>query len=318
MNLTKLLLSVAFVSAAPAVAFADGEEAAPPVVADPVVAPPTADAVIAGVPIEIGQRPFVLPAGKAQVGGSLNILHFSFSQSAGGITVEGSGTGEGLSVNAGYGINDKISAGLSYSLLLNDDNDNTDFSAKGPLDLFGSYDVMKKDKLTVVAGAGFTIAFGQVIPGIPAAAAVGGTDDSTNLSLHLGASVRYEVVPKLSIFTGQPLAGLSMGDQLSIGLNNKQPISLALPVGAGYQITPEVWAYLSTTLANIYFSNGPSNDTGDGTKTATIFGADQVPLTLGGFYSLSNKLDLAATVSFPDLTSDFFLVIVGLGAQARI
>jgi hypothetical protein len=72
--------------------------------------------------------------------------------------------------------------------------------------------------------------------------------------------------------------------QLVIGLNNAGTIALDIPVGLGYQVKPNIYAFGVLELAHIRIAN---------TVNAFIFDRF-IPISLGGFYSLE-KVDIGAT-----------------------
>ena len=61
-----------------------------------------------------------------------------------------------------------------------------------------------------------------------------------------------------------------------------------MKVGVGFQATPQIYAFASTTLAGFALSGGGSS--------VYIF-SDFIPISVGAFYSASDKLDLGAEFS---------------------
>ena len=288
------------------VVFAQGDDASsvpPPAGApDPNAAPPAA-ATGGGWTTEIGTRPLVLDKGMLEIHGSLPIVEVS---SPGVMGMAGtSATAEVLSVGGSYGAADKLEVGADYAFLLHPNG-----TAKGTLGLRGAYAVYKVGKLEVAVGA--SLAFN--LNGVDAMG-----NSTTDLFLQLGGWARYQLAPKISLFTGQPALPFTLGGfssflvppeayQLQIGLNNSQPVTLTIPVGVGLQATPNVYAFLATEFATFGFSNS---------NNAFIF-SDYIPLAVGAFYSPSNKLDVGVTFA-DDLknASDFYVITVSARAYLK-
>ena len=171
-------------------------------------------------------------------------------------------------------------------------------SAGGLLTFHGAYTVFHRDKLDIVAAGALTF----------------NLDGSTKVGLGVGGWLRYRITPMVSVFTGSNGIPTALGDlteyfqappiryQLSIGLNQQQPITFAFPVGVGIQATPNVYAFFATEVANIWFANGENARRGD-----VIF-ADYIPVAIGGFYSLA-KFD-AGIVFSDDLKAagDYYII----------
>ncbi|HTM58358.1 MAG TPA: hypothetical protein VL123_08075 [Candidatus Udaeobacter sp.] len=181
-------------------------------------------------------------------------------------------TEEGLMVGGAYGITDRITGGLTYTMVVHDPSGAFPGDAKGPLDVYGGYNIKHKTKYSLSAGADFAIN-------------VGNTDQ---LAINLGASFKYYLSDQLAVYTGNILPAGPVGQQLTIGLGDKDPIALRVPAGIAFQITPMFFAYLETQLFDVHFHNGNSG---------VIF-ADFIPVTLGVFYHAATNLDVG--VSFGD------------------
>jgi hypothetical protein len=223
--------------------------------------------------LQYDSRPLTLPAGKLAVDGILPILALDVGT--------GTDTAVGLQVSGTYGINDKLQVGVDFGLELS-----PDFNASV---LIGraAYTVLHKDKMDLAVAAALSI----------------GLDSDNVVSLELGGWFRYRVAPKMMIFTGQPTTmpipslgfgtGFLLGPnpyQLSIGFNDGNPIDFNLPVGFGYQATPNIWLYGQLTIFDIISA-------GSTTVSDFIF-SDFIPLTIGGFYTINDKME--AGLSFGD------------------
>ena len=280
---------------------------APDPTSDPTVvpageaAPPT---MVGGWSDIMISRPLTLPAKKIAVYGTLELARLSFKDAMGNSS---SSTGEVLDLGFGYGVSDQLTVGAGYAFALHD------FEIKGPLTLFGAYSLYAKDKLTIGASANLTIDFH------------GGADlmgnSITTETLQAGLGVRYQVAPKVAIFSGGtpipgafgrgvpseiPMAGSVLGQHLSIGLNSNAPISFDIPVGVGLQASPEAFIWVNTSVAHL----GLSND-----NNAFLF-ADYIPLNIGLNYAVDKHLNIDAFLTLPDLKqSQFDLLFAGVGVR---
>jgi hypothetical protein len=262
-------------------AFAQAEDpAAPPPPPDGTAPAPAATG---DFPLAINDRPLTLPTGKFEIHGGIPFATSSTTDAMGKST---SSTSELLAVGATYGVAPKIEIGADYALRLN-----PDASGKGFLDFHAGFMALHSGKLDVSFLAGISLLFQDGVD------ATGMSTTNTFASLQIGAAVRYQLAPKISIFTGNPgtpngLPGFlsfvfpPVGYQLSFGLNNSGPAYLALPVGVGLQATPNVYLFAATNIATIKIANA---------SNSVIF-SDAIPLSIGAFYSMP-KLDLGVQFS---------------------
>lgn len=307
MNLKKLLMISTTLVLGASPAFADDEAAAS---ADATATTPAGGAAAgmdanatAGGAATMGwsksviDRPLVLGKGQLAAYGDFDIFRLSFTDPVS--MTSATATAEGLSLGAGYGVTDKITAGVNYAFSIHD------FEIKGPLTLFGSLDIMHNDKLSVAANADILINLG----------------DTTTETLQAGLGVRYKVTPKVAVFTGGgsfpgallafgsaygPLAGSPVGQHLAIGLNSNAPISFDIPVGVGLQATPELYVGVSTALAHIGISNDDN----------AFFGADYIPVNVGALFAVNEKIDAGAFLNLPDMKEiQFDLMFIGITAR---
>lgn len=180
--------------------------------------------------------------------------------------------GIGTTVGGDYGLFNELQLGLSYSFGLKD------FEAKGDLALAGSYLYFESDKLAgmALAGLGYSFLAEDLLP------------------LEVGSLIWYTINDRMAAYTC-PLLTISLADQAGPdGTGTVTPIFLSLPVTFALQATSTIYAEVSTELAQIEISDSDTQ----------IFGADYVPLSLTGFLSLDNKLDLGAGISWNDLSDD--------------
>jgi hypothetical protein len=262
-------------------AFAQAEDpAAPPPPPDGTAPAPAATG---DFPLAINDRPLTLPTGKFEIHGGIPFATSSTTDAMGKST---SSTSELLAVGATYGVAPKIEIGADYALRLN-----PDASGKGFLDFHAGFMALHSGKLDVSFLAGISLLFQDGVD------ATGMSTTNTFASLQIGAAVRYQLAPKISIFTGNPgtpngFPGFlsfvfpPVGYQLSFGLNNSGPAYLALPVGVGLQATPNVYLFAATNIATIKIANA---------SNSVIF-SDAIPLSIGAFYSMP-KLDLGVQFS---------------------
>ena len=194
-----------------------------------------------------------------------------------------SSTSEALSLGVAYGLGKKAEIGADYTLSLNPG------TVKGPFAAHVAYGLKRGKKLDFAIAAGLAVDFDTV----PNAVTMMATT-TTYASLQLGAWARYRVTPKVSLFTGLPalpsaapslsrqsLALPPFAYQVAIGLNNAGTIAVEVPIGVGFQLKPNIYAFASVDFAHIRIAN---------TAPAYVF-ADFIPLALGAFYS-RDKLDI--------------------------
>ena len=282
-----------FVCVAGSLAYADDAD---PSSSEPA---PTPNAPVAAAPAaaggdwaEINTRPLVLPTGKLDVHGNFSILAFNDGM--------GTSASEALAFGVNYGAADKIEVGADYTGI----QLNPNATAEGAFDLRGSYSLMHTDKLDVSLNGGLNIAF---VPGIDATTTPPTETTNTDLAIEIGATARYHVTPKVSVFTGLPalppvssLIGLPGFYQLTIGVNNSAPITLDLPVGVSH----------AGDAAGLRVCRDQHRDgSASPTRTTAFIFADAIPISIGAYYSVSNQLDVG--VQFTDdleNAGDFYLV----------
>lgn len=220
-------------------------------------------------PQEIVMRPLTTPGSQITVAGDLG-LSFIADQDM----------GAGLLVGGRYGVDDKIEVGASYGLTLA-----SEFEAKGPFIVEGAYNIMEGN-LSVAANAtiGYDLEGEAITP------------------LNIGARVRFRVNDQLAVTTGAGGGAFGLvlpgdtprGGQLTITLDGEvKPIVLSLPVGVAYQVNPQIYAYLNTTIGHIGIADADGVD-------GFLF-ADFIPLQVGGMFSPSNTMDFGASIGWFDL-----------------
>jgi hypothetical protein len=255
-------------------------------------------------------RPFMRPKGKITAGGDFNLLRIS-GEMGEGLTLDY------ITLNAAYGITDQINVGLLYAVTLGLGDGDAEFV--GPLSLWGGYQIKHDVKMSVAATGAFAVDL----------------DNTDNMGIGLGLGFRYMVTPKIGVFTGGPygpgpvggggfgggpLGGLfGPGGHLNISLADNGPITFDIPVGAMFQATPQLAIHAMTGLASIALSNSPYTDDMGEEKSAIIFGADYIPLSIGGLFAVNEMIDVVANFNLPDLKeAQFDLYIFSIGARAHL
>jgi len=274
--------TAAFLVLAAGVAHADEPGAIVTNTATPAAGPGWSDQII--------DNGLVLPPSAIGVYGDLDVTRVTFTAppippaTMGIITTD---TALDLLAGVGYGVNDLVTIGGQWQLPL--DNGQGAFGNAGVITAYGGYSLTHDDKLAVVAGGDFSVAFAG----------------SATAFLHAGVSLRYRLAPKLIFYSGNPLAPGPYGQQITVGLNNSAPVSIDLPVGLGWQVNPKAFAWAQTAVAHIKLAN---------TENAFIF-ADYIPLEIGALFRAKKDIDVGGYLSFPDLehAGDFF----GFGVLLR-
>ncbi|MBK7538750.1 MAG: hypothetical protein IPI49_25965 [Myxococcales bacterium] len=214
-------------------------------------------------------RPRTLPQGMIEAGGYLDYSRYTETTTTGEVTVSSTA----LTAAAGYGVTSEFELRASYGVSLDPSR------GKGPF----------------AVGAGFGFSEGSL-----AIAADG--DFSYDLQsetggIGLGARVRYKITPALGLYTRRQLVMNLIGD-------GQKPAELHLPLGAGYQVNDQLYAFAETELAQLNLRHS---------TTLAIF-ADYLPLTVGAVYVVSPKLEFGGTL-YTDLRNSAFdaLSIGGFG-----
>lgn len=246
-----------------------------------------------GWPSSVIDRPYLRGKGSISAGLDFSLLRVAFSIPDLGIS--DSVTVDVLTLSGTYGITDKISAGALYSISLG--LGDGDFEAAGPLTLWGGYQVLHDGKLSVAATAAFGIDL----------------DNTDDMFLSAGLGARYLLSPKMALFTGGATGPITpgglggpgpVGNHLNISLADGGPITFDIPLGFGFQATPQLYAFATTNLLTLGISNSDSS---------FIF-ADYIPLGIGGVFSVNKNIDVVATFDLLDLKDvgfDVFTFSVG-------
>lgn len=250
----------------------------------------TGSAMMGWWPMSAIDRPFMRGKGKITADVDYGLLKFSFTNPI--TMMSDSVTGDFIAIGGAYGVTDQINAGLTYSIPLGVAGDN-DFNAAGTLDIWGGYQIKHDPKLSVAATADFNVDL----------------DNTDDMAIAAGLGVRYTLAPKMAVFTGAPYGPGPVGQHLQISLADKGPVTFAVPVGFMYQATPELNIHAMTTLASFGISNADN----------AFFGADIIPLYLGGLFAVNKNVDVQAQFGLPDLKeAQFDLYTFTLGARYHV
>lgn len=228
----------------------------------------------------IVDRSLTLNASKLAFQADLGIAHASISIAG----MSASNTSEGLLIGAGYGINDKLTVGGTYGFTLNE------FEIKGPLTLYGAYNITDNGKLSVAGSADI-----MVQP----------TDGDTFFGIDAGLAVRYKVAPKFAVYTGNPYTPGPSGQHLHLGLSGDESKTFAIPVGVAFQATPQLYLHADTTLATILLS-----DPGAGSRVVSY--GDTIPFSVGAWFNVNKGLDVGGSFNtdFKGV-GDFWTILLG-------
>jgi hypothetical protein len=320
------IVAVSLFAASPAFAQADPDQPATPSTggddangpgsgAPSTAATSVAAGTLGGTPII--DRPLTLNAGKIGAYADLGIVRISSSVDVMGMTESSSNTNLGLHLGAGYGINNDLTVGLEYAFSLAND-----FEIKGPLSLYGSYSVFHKDKLTIGLSAALIFDFDA-----ETVDSMGNVSDTVDVSLSLGAGARYAVTPSIAIYTGNGqgygatgdvglVAPGILGSQLLLGFNSGAPIVFALPVGVGWQATPQIYAFAQTEIFDVVHVSGPTvMGVSTSVTNSDFLFANFIPLEIGGFYTVNHNLDVGAALNFGDLENGVDALAFTLSAR---
>jgi hypothetical protein len=274
-----------------------------------VAVPPVAPA-----PSRMIDRPFSLAEGGIAAYGSIDVLHAAFGMM--------DYQQYQMHLAGAYGISKDLSVGAEYGFAIaGDGTDKT--TGRGPFHLYGLFSLTQDESLTVAVVAAFqaNLAGGfDLMTG----------DPTTTKAFSVGFDVRYKLTPDIALYSGSPfgpavpgnLASLTIAgvpshnsqQHFSMSLEDKGAILFDVPIGVGFQATPELFAYLDTVLASFAISNSPYKEMSGKTKSAVFFAGDDLkyPLHLGAWYALDKNIDLGgAFLTNLDAVGDLYVLSLG-------
>lgn len=231
-------------------------------------------------------RPYVAPAAMTSVYGAFDVDQSSLTDATTGMTVDF--TTEDLALGGAYGITDRFTAGLQYGFPIAGDNAGPS-RFEGPLAAYAMFSILHGDNLALVATADFTADF------CGANSLMGGGCSITS-AIHAGVGVRYKLARQLAVYSGAPIGPGPVGQQLAISLSRGGPVTFAIPVGGELQASAQIFAYLQTALLRFNLAN-------DGPDAVDVIGSRAlgVPLAVGGFFAVNERLHLGLQLAFDDL-----------------
>lgn len=137
--------------------------------------------------------------------------------------------------------------------------------------------------------------------------------DLDGVVLSLGVSARYRFTRQLSLFTESGICG-SCADflgpvtgQVIIALASGSAAFAVLPVGVGFQATPDAYLYASLPLAAFNITDGE----------AALIVRDAVILSGGGWLTVRPKIDLGIQLT-GDIKQLSDALLIGFSARFRI
>lgn len=145
-----------------------------------------------------------------------------------------------------------------------------EFEAKGPLAVGAGFGLIE-GTLALAASADFVYDLA-----------------SKDGELGLGARVRGKLTPDLALYTSRQLVMRLVSDA-------GKPANLRLPLGVGFQLSEPLYLFAETELAVLNLKDS---------ETQALF-SDYIPLTLGGVFTLSTRLEVGGLV-YTDLKTDAF------------
>lgn len=229
--------------------------------------------------------PYVAPAKLASAYGAFDVVHTSVTDDATGTTV--GFTTEDLQLGGAYGITDRFTAGLQYGFPIAGDNTGQR-RFQGPLAAYAMFSVLRGDRLVLAATADFTADFcgtNNLMGGCAIASAI-----------HAGVGLRFKVAREVALYSGDPIGPGPVGHQLAISLQRGGPVTFDVPVGGELQATDHLFAYLQTDLVRFNLANA-------GPDAASVIGSRAlgVPLAVGGYLALNERLHLGFQLAFGNL-----------------
>ena len=282
MRLTKLFLVLGMIAiATPALA----QDAPPP----PPNGPPPPGAAapgVAGWPQAISDRPYTLNAGMLEIHGAMPI----FSAGGGDANIL---LGGGVS----YGISDQLEIGGDYAFQLAPKTD-----AAGVFAAHALLRLVHNSQMSAAVGASIFY-----------------SNDFNGLTLFSGGiAFRYRLSPQLSIFTDTNACGgcinvmgpvfgqgfLAIVSGSGTGSSNTTVAGFTIPAGIAYQANPQLYLFASTVFGAILLS--PQTD------SFFLFN-DAIPVVAGGWYGVSPKLELGASITddLKDAGNNYFFELRG-------
>lgn len=263
------------------------EDPRPPTQTAPDTASTTSDTgVTARYPGEVINRPLTLPRGLLLAGGDVVAFNTVTVDLTNGTT--SSSLGMSADIALGYGVTDDLEVNTitpTYAFGVKD------------FEIKGSFDVGIGYKLLRGAAGGKLELIARAVLGYD-------TLGEALRPLRVGVQAQYNVTPKICIVShdiGVGNAGLSFALD-----GDPKPIFGTLPIGVGFQATPQIYIELDTSvLTTLELSN-----------SATVSIADITPVALTLVYNtMARHLDVLAYAGFGDVQNAGDTYNFGIGAR---
>jgi hypothetical protein len=229
-----------------------------PATPDPAAAAAPAEAAPASrYPRGVIDRPLTLPAGLAMLGADFIAVNKELDIIQAAPIV-------------GYGITDDFEIQVPYLLRLKE------FEAKGLLNVELGYKILRG------AAGGKLEMIARARPGYD-------FEHEVFAPVLLGLHTQYNATPQFAIISGIPSQ-----EQLRISVDgDTKPIDVSLPLGVGFQATPELYFELDTKIFTLNISDSAS----------TVIGSDTTPVFLTVVLNAIPALDVQAQI-FTDLSNE--------------
>jgi hypothetical protein len=237
----------------------------------------TADGAVTVQATTLIARPYVVGSGKIGLYAAYEIRRSVRSV----MMMDETFLDDGFTVGAGYGITPEITAGVQYGFrpgILSDE----DSELSGPFALFGMYQLINDGSMNVTLTADFAY-------DLCGARDMGGDCLGTK-AFAFGAAAKVKMTNDLAVFTGGPIGPGPLGQHFRFDLEEDGGSTFDLPAGVMFQATPDLGLYVATNLMRIEITDGDS----------AFFGADFIPIVLGGVFQLDPSMLVEAAVALPD------------------
>jgi hypothetical protein len=224
-------------------------------------------------------RPYVVGSGKLGLYAAYEIERTVSTVMA----VESTKLDDGFLVGAGYGLTPEITVGAQYGFrpgVLSD----AESELSGPLSFFGMYQAVNDGTLDITATGEFIY---DLCGSVDMSMSCAGT-----MAITFGAGVRYKLAPEFAVFSGSPIGPGPVGRQFNLSLEDKGKMAFDLPAGLIYQANADLGLYIATNLMHINIANDDS----------VFFGADTIPILLGGSFELDKSMSVEAEVALGDIS----------------
>ena len=223
----------------------------------------------------VADNPFTLNSGMLEVHAALPVFLLGVpGVNAMGMPITVTDTFVLAGGGVSYGISNDLEVGGDLAIALAPN------AGLGALAGHVAYRIYNKGKISAAVGAALVF-----------------SDSAKDFFIAAGGSFRYRFTKQWSIYTttgalpsgcgeclhvAGPVTGQFLVQVPTSGGGSTQ-VQFGLPVGVGFQATNALYLYASLVLLDVGSTN-------------TVIGRDYFPLTIGGWYALSNKLRLGLNI----------------------